>query len=433
MKKINYLLLFTCILLSACLVLVGCNSDNGSDNNDSGDNGSAENSDISYTVTVKDVFGNPVSDIVVKLMQNGESVKMKMTGADGTVSGTVENGEYTLELARPDSKPLYYDSAVLNAATPEITLTLFDAPGTNGKEHLTFGFDYTGTQADAYILTKGGYRVELFEGKNYFIFVAQERGEYLISTEFSENVNLSYHGGVFYVQENDVSSTDATAEVVKSDAGITFKIRSFNVGETVDSSSKYVISIESDKATSGALIIKHVGDLPFSAEEMPWQEAPITGTPEKLVLAPEGESVVLTDFDITDPTLTWVYSEADGYYHLGDENGPILYMRLNSSSKYAVSLAEICETNGYGVYIYDENGEFVEKRSYSDLFSAYSEAADDSTGVYPVTRDLYEFVMSYGAHNGWWEISAELNRFFGELAPRIIKENAWAFAVCYVA
>ncbi len=393
---------------------------------------------IVYKIKVTDPDGNAAPNIIVELYDGEKKIAMKMTDAEGIVKCSEEHPiaagsePFKVKLVSPDGRALSYDeaAAVIADGAEEITVALYRTTLDLPTESLSIDSD---TPVEAPVMSNGSYRVALKTGKNYFIFVAQERGEYLISTDFDENVNLGYHGGVFYVQQNDVSGTDDTAEVVKSDAGITFKIRSFNVGETIDSSSKYVISIESDKETSGTLIIKRVADLPLSAEEMPWQEAPMVGSPEKFELSPNGESVALTDFDITDPTLAWVYSEADGYYHLGDENGPILYMRLNSSSKYAASLAEICETNGYGVYIYDDNGDFVEKRSYSTLFTAYSEAADENTGVYPVTRDLYDFVVSYGAHNGWWERSAELNRFFGELAPRIIKENAWAFAVCYVA
>ena len=280
-------------------------------------------------------------------------------------------------------------------------------------------------------MTDGGYRVELKPGKNYFVFVAEERGEYLISTNFDKNVNLSYHGGVFFVQENDVAEENESAEVVKRENGITFKVRSYNVGESLASSSKYVISVECSEETAGALLIKRVGDLELSIEERPWEDAPMTHIPKKFVLD-VGEGKTLRDFDITDASLNWVYNSQDGFYHLGTVDGPVLYMKLNVSSEYAAAISAICETNGYGAYIYDDDGNLVSKRNYASLLDAYIAAADEDYGLYPVTQDLYEFITNYGNQNGWWNASAELNHFFGSVASTMIADNAWLFAACYV-
>ena len=428
-KRIFFVMLAALMVICA-FTLTSC-TDQPDDNGDNG--GTPEPTHIDYTVTVKDAFGAPVSNIVVKLMQDGESVKMKMTGEDGTVSGTADIGEYEIALDYPDAKKFYYTPTVLSQENSNPTVTVYDLPGNNGSQELTFGFDYSGTQNSADVLIEGGYRVELSAGKNYFVFVPEQRGEYLISTDFDKNVNLSYHGGIFFVQENNIADEDASSEIVKSADGITFKIRSFNVGESIDSSTKYVISVECAEQTAGVIVIKRTGELEMSLEELPWQEAPVDPAPGKFTVPGSEEGIVsFKDFDITDSTLTWVYSETDGYYHLGDANGPVLYLKLNVASAYAPSIKEICETNGYGAYIYDADGKFVEKRSYASFVAAYTAAADEAYGVYPVTAPLYDFLINYGNQNGWWERSAELNRFFGDVAARMVAENAWLFAACYI-
>lgn len=154
-------------------------------------------------------------------------------------------------------------------------------------------------------------------------------------------------------------------------------------------------------------------------------------TPKKFVLD-VGEGKTLKNFDITDKSLTWVYNSQDGFYHLGSVDGPVLYMKLNASSEYAAAISAICETNGYGAYIYDDEGNFVSKCNYASLVNAYVAAADEDYGVYPVTQDLYDFITNYGNQNGWWNASAELNHFFGSVATTMVGENAWLFAACYV-
>lgn len=426
-KKIA--LVFTAITLLAILSFTSCKQDTPADNGNN-DNNTLPTT-FTYDVTVTDPFGNPVADVVVKLLLNGESVKMKMTDADGKVSGSIDNGEYDIDVVSAANKSFYFDKFVLSSTTPSLTVVLYDIPGDKGSQELTYGFEYTGTQTHADVLTEGGYRVELKPGKNYFVFVAQERGEYLISTDFDKNVNLGYHGGVFFVQENDVAESDESAEIVKRANGIAFKVRSYNVGADIAASSKYVISVECSEETAGALLIKRVGDLELSMEERPWEDAPMVHTPKKFVLD-VGEGKTLKDFDITDRSLTWVYNSQDGFYHLGSVDGPVLYMKLNASSEYAAAISAICETNGYGAYIYDDEGNFVSKRNYASLVNAYVAAADADYGVYPVTQDLYDFITNYGNQNGWWNASAELNHFFGSVATTMVGENAWLFAACYV-
>ena len=68
-----------------------------------------------------------------------------------------------------------------------------------------------------------------------------------------------------------------------------------------------------------------------------------------------------------------------------------------------------------GMYIYDINGNFAEKRSYNELFIQYgmpdsAEKVDEPVRV-PLTAKLAEAIQSFGDKNSWWAEDSESNIF----------------------
>ena len=67
-----------------------------------------------------------------------------------------------------------------------------------------------------------------------------------------------------------------------------------------------------------------------------------------------------------------MYSDADGYYHFGTVNGPVVLMHLGKKAPY-VSLQTVIEGDGLGggapirEYFFDANGDFLKKEDYTDI------------------------------------------------------------------
>ena len=125
-----------------------------------------------------------------------------------------------------------------------------------------------------------------------------------------------------------------------------------------------------------------------------------------------------------------MYSDADGYYHFGTANGPVVLMHLGKKAPY-VSLQTVIEGDGLGggapirEYFFDANGDFLKKEDYTDILRKYFENMDANAGVYPLTKDL-EYIIKNGCH-GWWE-KDDPDYIFTDCNPEI----GWMFALCYV-
>ena len=163
---------------------------------------------------------------------------------------------------------------------------------------------------------------------------------------------------------------------------------------------------KSASATSCVINIRNAGDPGTRIEDAPW--TPYLEDSEKVE---EQLSVTVsgtyTAVDLADLSIKAVYNETDGYYHLNSEDGPLLFIDLTSNSQFVASIQIICGTQGMGAYIYDMNGNIVEKRSYNELFFQYgmpatAEEMVDSPIRVPLTAKLAEAIQNFGDGNGWW-------------------------------
>ena len=67
-----------------------------------------------------------------------------------------------------------------------------------------------------------------------------------------------------------------------------------------------------------------------------------------------------------------------------------------------------------GGYIYDENGDFVDKLNYNLMIEEYMKYCDSKYGVIPLTEELAECMKLHGTSTGWWNSSAGNYLFNGE-------------------
>lgn len=164
---------------------------------------------------------------------------------------------------------------------------------------------------------------------------------------------------------------------------------------------------------------------PDASKEIPWTIYKNVKAPEKFQM-PDFVDVDAFDdgyVDFEDSVIDDAILGDDGYYHLNDKNGPILFANLNDSIMSLYTMV------GYGkiaAIYYDDAGEVVKKVDYTDAFNAYIAALpvnDQGTPTsyyYPLTADLIEMFKEIGASHEWYS---------GETWV-YDSEDAWLFA-CY--
>lgn len=386
-------------------------------------------SEATYQVKVLDAQGEPyTTGVIVKFMQNGTQVAMQPVGEDGVAKKTLEKGDYTVELVFTNEKITgFYDTetALLSADKTSIEITLYN--GVSGEGTSLFatspvtgeGKDYT-----AYDVTVGSTYVSLeAEERNYFLFTPSEAGTYEFSVDNNEYV-IGYYGSPYFVQSASAAElTDNTFTVSVSESMI---------GEGGTGTSVLVIGIDGGEEASNCILsIENIGDPEYSVADEPWTEYVTTHIPEPFTLTlGAGEKLIYVDIKGATADNQIVYNEADGYYHYGKADGPVVYVDLGKTSPY-VSLQMVIQGDGAAggapirEYFYDENGEFVKKEDYTDILISYFDNMDEKLFVYPLNDDLI-YIIKNGC-NGWWDTESPDFIFDG-----CNLEIGWMFALCYV-
>jgi len=376
-----------------------------------------------YGLWIVDGQGYPVSDIVVKIMKDGEQIKMYPYNGK-FLKLDVDQGTYqvVLDLSQSGESYVYDESlCVLTPQAKTATIRLFKQP-TPTEEPLFVGYPIS-ADYPAYRIEEGATSVTLTPNDyTFFIFAPTTSATYTVTYECSSELSIGYHGGTFFVQGSDL--TDSSNDISRYENGISINVYSSNIG------GEYVIAVKSTSATSCVINIKNAGDPGTRIEDTPWvpyleDEDKVE---EQLNISVEGE---YSPIDLTDLSITAVYNESDGYYHLGSEDGAIIFIDLTSHSQYVSSIQTICGHQRMGAYIYDANGNVVEKRSYNELFIQYGMPDNADTPVdppirVPLTEKLAEAIQSFGDKNGWWKPDSETNIFTPVLlgAP-YNQEYAW--------
>ena len=433
MKKILALVLLLFVMSATVFTLGACNGDDVDE-----PKGPESDGKIVYNIKVVDAFGAPVPDMIVNLFLGEESVAVKMTNSDGEVKcsddDALEAGNYTVKLVDPHNKPFYYNesSCILSDGKEDLTVTMYSTTDGLNTEQLYLSDSIGDEPIVAPSLQDGGYHLELDEGRNYFVFVPTARGRYQIKILDNPELSVGYYGAPYFVQNQDLATKTEGDAVFRTDEGLFFNIRSFNVGEDYASTSRYVLRIDCNESTDVIITVKCIGDIPPSVEELPWDDFTLQNAPDKYNTDDEAKlGYELKDLDITDENLTVVYNSRDGFYHLNTINGPLVLLKLTIDSNYLDSFLKITEATSFSGYVYDSDGNLVAKRNYHGMMLQYIEAASDTFGVYPLTEGLKNALVDIGNAWGWYQ-SGGVNNIFGDLSGEVVSENAHLFACCYM-
>lgn len=376
-----------------------------------------------YTVTVKDVAGNPVgSDIIVEFYQNEEKVAVAKCDENGVATKTLAKGNYTVKLQfTGDAEEQAYEEVELTSSKREAEITLTNAVG-EASAITANGEEYT-----AYAVMAGDTKVDLVSGMNYFLFTPTQAGEYEFSVN-NEEVAIGYYGTPFFVQSESLEkvvdnmfSTSITENMISKEGG----------GTTV-----LVIGLNApDGVESCTLTVERAGDAEATIEDLPWTVYEKTVELKPYTL-PAGAS--LKQFDVTaEEDYKLVLNENDGYYHLNSADGPLvlMYIAVDPPQQYLPCFKTILDRSGLSKYILDENEEVIEKISYSECALEYIEYADQNYGVYPLTEDLKTIMLERGNYVGWWNSESPSFIFKDDNDLPISGlnvDNAWLFMCCYI-
>ena len=135
MRRIRlFTLLAAAGLLSASLLMTACDKDVPFDdetppvtNGEATESDTTPQNEISYKVTVQNPDGTPSSDVIVKVLKDGEEVSFKLVGPTGFATFKLAEDTYSVLVETPAGEALHFDAeaAVLTPETPEITLTVY--------------------------------------------------------------------------------------------------------------------------------------------------------------------------------------------------------------------------------------------------------------------------------------------------------------------
>lgn len=362
-----------------------------------------------YTVNVRDAKGNAAENVVVRLT-GGEINKIALCEG-GVAKFTLPVGEYAVTVEAVEGE-FYYESVTLTPETREGNITIYTKLTEYTKVSAYNKDGLMNDNLNAYTLEEGTsyYRLKV-NARAYFIFTPTRGGIYRISVKTTVPYLLGNYGSPLAALR--ASASEQTEE------GIVIEVPTSGVGGS------YLIGITPDsaKAADALITLERVGDPPVTEFDSPWVELEPEKTPADCFIGYGNCSITLNDLDVTDKNLTVVLG-ADGFYHLGTADGPLVYLRLDSASPYLDSFADICSVTRLCAYFYNEDGSFDRRESYNLLFEAYLAAADPTTGLYPLTEELAYAIKASGEANGWWE--AGETSIFG--TTPVDPSVAWLFA-----
>lgn len=368
--------------------------------------------DITYTVTVLDAAGNPVTNAAVKLMKDGSMIATAFVNDSGVAAIDAAPDTYTVELASTDGGELYYVPATVTAEATDVTIKLA-LPRGDETEELYVGTAYKVGLGQTYIKMQA-------DATNFFVFYPEVSGEYYF-TVHGEGAKIGYWGS------NPSFIADQSDRVVKDNA-FTLNIKEASV------TALNVISLTG--AEECVLEIVRLGDAILDENDIPYTEYEALTPPADVFVFKQPAGTTQTYFDLTAANVNLVFNEADGYYHLDSANGPTVYVNLGMDAPF-IQFWLMLGYAGYGGtsmsrIFRDENGKITDKIDYTNALKKYVEAMDEETGLYPLTEDLKTIIYNGGEGKGWWDrtspsfLFADYEAEYGPINPEI----AWLFCSC---
>ena len=397
MKK-KYLLVF------ASLFLVGC--------------GETADPVPAYEVKVVYPDGTPVNGgVSVEWCTSATCSQSIVVNENGIASTTeLEDDTYTVHIGNiPEGYAYDPNAYVVDENNRSVTITLSNILTYEDGDGSKYA---SGEELGPYIIKEGVYNVRLTNDNSYsyFAFMPSNPGKYIIeSWSLTKDTLIEYYGN------NPHSINNTPIDNNDNDGGennfkYTIDISSENYGSqnsgytmifgiTVNSKNKnaeFPINVKClekyDFGTGG-------GDI--SNNQVTNKEQPV------LYEAPSDSKLTSMPFD---GSLDVVFNQNDKFYHVGEENGPVLLAHFSSLNDYIVSpIATIQGENSSALVI--------NELDYNPLVSAYNDYVN-SDGVCPVNQELRDFINVL--------VNGPIGEFLsGWLEVDVDKENFWLVYCSY--
>lgn len=374
---------------------------------------SAPEAKINYTVSVIDSNGDAVSDVIVKLFdESGAPMGMKVV-VSGLATFALKPSTYTVQLdfVSADANFVYDTIPSLSEDSPSTSVTLYKAL-VGDSLYATSPATGVDKEYTAYYIDAGiHYSIATKDDRNYFLFVPTKAGTYYIDCVYDGEYKVGYYGSPFFVLSTNAADMDNTSVVLD--------VQESMLGGT------WVIGVDIESSDSFLLSVTRKGDPKDLIANKPWIPYIETDFHDYYSVCANWELTGFTFFDVKDPSLSAVYSESDGYYHLNDKNGPVIYIPLGATLPYLnASFYDMCSVSRVGAVIFDDDGNFVTKESYNELFIQYG------FNTVPLTQKLAHAVKSFGTKSLWWDFSTE-SHLFGTSFGDVVPGNEWLFTCGY--
>ena len=410
-------------------------------------------STATYTVFVVDGSGNPVTGSVYVTWQGDTTVTKAIGDASGSVSATLNEGTYTVVLTLTGAyADCQYVSVTVTAENPVATVQLAghlpaDVPVVENCTGGAYVADFAALEAPlgaTYVkldASQRNYTVVGGTGYCFFYFPIAKTGKYSFTTS---GAAISDWG------VNDFYIYNSTTEAEKAENLFFSEVKDAMFHEGMV---QYFAVEVTDAHPGTILLIQDEGEANFTVHDAPYIIFKGTQTPEVTVQNGKAVAIEKNIFKLTDEekakTLTYVdmlndkpVKGADGFYHLGTEDGPILYVNLGTGAPY-YSLAVVTGAVGQfgtgfrkvffnpdGTPEMNPDGTF-RKEDYTDAMIAYSLHIDPTTGIYPLTDDLIYMIQNGCETLGWFDPTSANYLLSGKdvtVDPTLL----WMFAVCYL-
>lgn len=368
---------------------------------------------IAYTVNVIGSDGAPRRGATVCVAKDGEQVCSVQTDADGVANMELVPDTYTVSIANLFGEKYDTTGCELTPESTSLTIRLCGVPS-EGEEIYAYS-----ALADDYIAYNAGRVVEGHtyvtlnaDDMTYYLFVSSRGGTFKLSVNADLPVSIGYYGSTSFVMTESVVPEENNAICVDVYDDMVFNYA-------------FVIGIKAEDAAvfECELVIEYVGERETTADDMPWVDL----MPDRTLTQYTMGAGEIKKFAVDSAEIALVYSESDGYYHVGSEDGPVVLANLGNSSGYLDALTTVCSNMRLGVYVYDEQGNLVSKDSYNELIWAYDAVSDG--GYYPLDDTLMNMLKVVGDYMGWYDPASPMYLFGGvALEPA----NAYLFACAYL-
>lgn len=360
---------------------------------------------IPYTVTVLDGYGDPYTNVMVRFYAADGTETTVRVSADGVATATLIRGNYTVKLLFQQGN-MYYENAGLQLTAEVTSTTITVAPGVTGKPGQVKPTTSSST-FDAYYIQVGNVYVEMEPlSLTYFLFKPTKTGTYKI-----------YTNKLGAAIENWQTTTQTTPNASGVENNV-FTLEVTEVGMT------YVIAIDAAYDVSNTILTV------FRLPDCIVDEYPVTPELPETPYAPHLPGYAQIKYPDFMGTIQY-YVDAEGFYHLDNEDGPIVLIDL-LGERFGVSIVKLLSQGEMAWYTYDEDGYPIYKKDYTACMNAYLAVMEPTRGLYPLTADLYTMLKEYGDHAGWWDPNSEAYLFDGLVGDLLLPDYAWQFLCCYI-